>query len=595
MGAVYGVEATTFRVWAPHANAVYVTGEFAGWAPKAYALQHEADGYWACAVAGVQPGQAYAFVITYQGQELWRVDPYAREVRGEGEKATAIVVDTEAFDWEGDNFRMPNWNEMVIYELHVGSFAPDAASGRGTFDTVRGKLEYLASLNVNCIKLMPPAEFDGEAGWGYNPVYPFAVETAYGGPHALKQLIKEAHRHGIAVLIDVVYNHLGPSGKHLWRFDGWGQGDFGGLYFYNDARAETPWGHTRLNYGLPQVRRYLIDNALMWLREYRADGLRIDSVSHIRATAGNPDDPTQDLPEGWLFLQELNQAVHAEFPWKLTVAEDLLCSEWVTAPTDKGGAGFDTQWDCNFIYPIREILTHAQDEDRSMQAVVQAIGFMYGGNAFNRVIFTESHDAVAQGNQRLPVEVDADRPDGYFAIKRAVLGMVLAAVSPGIPMIFQGQEFLTPDEFLFPETNALRWELAEVHAGIVRLTSDAFGLRRNLAGQSAGLTGQHVDFLHASEESRMLVFLRRKAEGGPGDDIVVAVNFSAEARVGYRIPLPASATYTVLLNTASKLYHPDFEDVGLTALDAERIAQDGYAFSAPLDIAPYSLLVLAQS
>src|SRR5262249_36699269 len=175
-----------------------------------------------------------------------------------------------------------------------------------------------------------------------NPSHLFAVEIAYGGPRAFKAFIKECHRHGIAVILDVVYNHLGPNRLDLWRFDGWHQGELGGIYFYNDNRARTPWGHTRPDFGRPEVRQFLRDNALMWLHESHVDGPRCASTNYIRAVA---DRGGHHLPDGWHFMQELNREIRRRFPGRLTVAEDLQNDPRLTEDADRGGAGFGAQWD----------------------------------------------------------------------------------------------------------------------------------------------------------------------------------------------------------------------------------------------------------
>ena len=171
---------------------------------------------------------------------------------------------------------------------------------------------------------MPPFEFAGDISWGYNPSHLFAIESAYGGPDAFKHFVREAHAHGIAVIVDVVFNHLGPSDLDLWRFDGWAEGEWGGIYFYNDERAVTPWGATRPDYGRGEVRTFLRDSAMTWLEEFRCDGLRFDATVHIRTVEGYPARPgSVALPDGSSFLAWINDEIRARQPWKITIAEDL--------------------------------------------------------------------------------------------------------------------------------------------------------------------------------------------------------------------------------------------------------------------------------
>ncbi|HEX4932612.1 MAG TPA: alpha-amylase family glycosyl hydrolase, partial [Gemmatimonadaceae bacterium] len=245
MGAVPHDGGTTFRVWAPHATAVFVTGAFDDWAGDATPMHPDGDGSsgsWSVDVPGVGPGAEYRFTLRTPDGDLSRIDPYARQVTSS--VGNAVVYDPDAFDWGDDDYRAPTWDDLVIYEMHVGTFAA-TGDQRGTFDAARERLPYLKELGVSAVEVMPPFEFAGDISWGYNPSHLFAIESGYGGPDALKRFVRDAHALGIAVLVDVVYNHLGPSDLDLWRFDGWFQNDGGGIYFYNDWRARTPWGDTR--------------------------------------------------------------------------------------------------------------------------------------------------------------------------------------------------------------------------------------------------------------------------------------------------------------------------------------------------------------
>jgi 1,4-alpha-glucan branching enzyme len=211
------------------------------------------------------------------------------------------------------------------------------------------------------------------------------------------------------VILDVVYNHLGPKDVALWRFDDWSENDLGGIYFFNDWRAETPWGHSRPDYTRGEVRQYLLDNALMWLGDSHVDGLRVDGTVFIRTADWSGDKP---IPEGWSLLRWINGEVRRRFPGRLMIAEDLRDNPEMTRDVETGGAGFHTQWDGRFAYEIREAVITPADERRSMQVVRDAIATRYNDDAFQRIIYSESHDEVANGKARLPYEIDKDDPKG---------------------------------------------------------------------------------------------------------------------------------------------------------------------------------------
>src|SRR5262249_50306926 len=239
----------------------------------------------------------------------------------------------------------------------------------------------------------------------------------------------------------VVYNHLGYPAQDMWRFDGWSQGDGGGIYFYNDWRNATPWGCTRLDYGRPEVRQYLRDNALTWQEGGPVDGLRCEAANGSRKGYGNNNDPGNDLPDGWGLLQWINDELTASQPWKISIAEDMQDNSWITR-IGGGGAGFDAQWDAPFVHTIRAAVIGARDEDRDMWTVADALRRRYNVSAFERVVYTESHDEDANGHARVPEEIWPGNAGIWFARKRSTLGAALVFTAPAIPMIFQGQEFL---------------------------------------------------------------------------------------------------------------------------------------------------------
>ena len=414
MGALPQNVGTTFRVWAPHAKRVTVSGDFNDWSLERDSLLSEKNGYWSATIGRAAAGDRYKYVIHANPSRLLRSDPYAREI--DPVHGNSVIHQTAVNSQEQPPPWMAPWNELVIYELHVGTFN-GAGDGRpGTFDAAVEKLPYLQDLGINAIEIMPVAEFAGDYSWGYNPSHPFAVTNAYGGPDALRRLVDAAHEQGMAVILDVVYNHFGPQDLDLWQFDGWQQDEKGGIYFYNDWRSTTPWADTRPDYGRAEVRQYIRDNALMWIEEYGMDGLRWDATSYIRNVQGHDGDPGSDIPEGWGLLRWVNDEVNARRPWFLNIAEDLQNNSALTKPTPEGGAGFDAQWDASFVHPVRAAIISAEDDARDLTAVAEAIQFRYEGDAFKRIIYTESHDEVANGKARVPEEIAPGEADTLLSL-----------------------------------------------------------------------------------------------------------------------------------------------------------------------------------
>ena len=589
MGPIAHERGATFRVWAPNARAVYVIGEFNDWRENAGPLVHEADGYWSTDVAGARPGQEYKYIVVNGEQRLHRLDPYSRQVTSS--VGNSLIHDPD-FDWgEAADFRCPPWNELIIYEMHIGTFNPTSEDRVGTFQRAVRKLSYLRALGVNAVEIMPPMEFPGGRSWGYNPALPFAVETDYGGMLGFKQFVKAAHGHGIAVILDVVYNHLGPGDLDLWRFDGWWEGDGGGIYFYNDRRNETPWGHTRPDYGRPEVRQMLRDNALMWLHEYKVDGLRWDATAHIRNIYGNDNEPANDLPDGWSLMQWINEEVREQEPNNLTIAEDLRNNEWIVKDTGAGGAGFGAQWDANFVHPLRAAIFSADDAFRDLDAVRRALTYVYDGDPFKRVVYTESHDEVANGKARVPEEIWPGNSQNWFARKRSTLGAVLVFTAPGIPMIFQGQEFL--EGKWFTDTEPLDWENVNEEQGIVYLYRDLMHLRRNLRATTRGLTGRHINVYHMNPKGKVLAF-HRWYEGGPGDSTVVVVNMANRTLTDYVIGFPAAGQWSLRFDSHAAAYSPDYEGQVSGDVAAEPGEYDGLPAHGKVNLAPYSGVIYSQ-
>lgn len=440
-----GVEGVTFRVWAPNADQVYVAGNFTNppWNEGKIPLAREGQdsGFWSVLVPEAKEKNHYKFIISRKGEpDLWKLDPYSRKVTGRVDpkdgsprQNECIIINPDLFKWDTKQFVMPPWNELIIYEIHLGTFVNSGRPSRRFIDAI-SKLDYLVDLGINAVEIMPCTEFETDTSMGYNPSLLFAIEDHYGEERGVQRFVNEANRRGIAVIFDVVYNHLGPDdlSECFWRFDGSYKDGYGGIYFYQDDRAQTDFGATRPDYGRAEVRQILRDSAMMWLHEYHGDGLRLDSTINIRRSKQG------DLPDGWQFMQWINRD---KSPEKITIAEDLQDDEWITKKVEEGGAGFGSQWDPGFYNIIRNNVVPPDDESRSMQAIYDILNKRYNNDAFQRVIYSESHDEVTEqfGVKlgRMPEKIWASNADSWYSRKRSTLAAALVLTSPGVPMIFQ--------------------------------------------------------------------------------------------------------------------------------------------------------------
>jgi 1,4-alpha-glucan branching enzyme len=589
MGAIVQPTGVFFRVWAPNATEVSVVGSFNNFEKDKNQLQGEGNGFWAGLIDGAKNNDEYKYVLQTPSGELYRNDPYARLVTSS--VGNSVVYDHTTFEWGDTPYDMPTWNKLVIYELHTGTFNVKEEGKPGDMYGVIEKLPYLRDMGINVIEVMPPFEFPGGYSWGYNPSQPFAIESEYGGPNAFKALVKAAHEHGIAVILDVVYNHFGPSDLDIWQFDGWNDNGKGGIYFYNDWRSETPWGDTRPDYGRNEVRQYIRDNAIMWLEEYRVDGLRMDMIPYIRNVHAD-EDPGSTLEDGLSLLRWINSEISEKFPWKLTIAEDLHGLDMITNPVgQEGGLGFGAQWDADFVHPVRKALIAQDDSDRNMNAIEMSLMSQYSGNPYKRVIYTESHDEVANGKARVAEEIADGDVNNWYSKKRASLGIAMVLTAPGIPMIFQGHELL--EDKWFSDSDPIEWIRLKEFNGFVNLHRDLIKLRLNYNNNTEGLSGMSTQIIRVDNDKKLLAF-QRWSQGGKGDVTIVILNFNANGYTDYRIGLPESGLWKIRFNSDWVGYDQEFGDFESFDTEATEGECDGLPFNASVAIAPYSAIILSQ-
>ncbi|HPN69255.1 MAG TPA: alpha-amylase family glycosyl hydrolase, partial [Saprospiraceae bacterium] len=503
LGASPNENGVYFRVWAPHADNVSVVGNFNDWNVDANEMVTEDGEFWSIQIENLKAGDEYKYAIkTKSGDILHRNDPRAKLLTNSSGNS---IVYQDNFDWEDDHFQLPPMNELIIYEMHIGTFHAKTNGQPGDFHTAIEKIDHLVNIGINCVEIMPVNEFAGDFSWGYNPAHPFAIESAYGGPDAFKAFVKACHQKGIGVILDVVYNHFGPSDMDLWQFDGWSENGKGGIYFYNNWKSTTPWGDSRPDYGRNAVRSYIHDNAMMWLREFRCDGLRMDMVPYIRNVHGN-ESPDASIEEGFTLLRWINDSIHEEFPNKITIAEDLHGNDFITRNTSEGGCGFSAQWDADYVHPVRQMLIAGNDDDMNFENIFTALTRRYSNDTYKRIIYTESHDEVANGRARITTEVWPDDPQNYYAVNKAALGLCLTLTAPGIPMLFQGQEML--EDNWFDDQDPIDWKLSKLNAGFGNMTRQLTDFRANRYGNTKGLTGSNIQILHSNMADKVIAFQR---------------------------------------------------------------------------------------
>ncbi|MGI8774053.1 MAG: malto-oligosyltrehalose trehalohydrolase [Actinomycetota bacterium] len=415
-----------FSVWAPDARQVDLV-----LTDRREPMELIEDGWWSIAVPDAEGAIDYRFALD-SGEPL--PDPRS-PWQPQGVEGPSRTVDHTRYRWSDQDFTAPAFDHWIIYELHIGTFTPE-----GTFDATIEKLDHLTGLGVTAVEILPVNEFSGDRGWGYDGVDLYAPHHSYGGPDALKRFVDACHRKGLAVILDVVYNHFGPAGNYLPRF---------GPYF-TDAYS-TPWGEA-VNFDSPEsaeVRRFFIDNAMMWLRDYHFDALRLDAVHAILDTGAKH------------FLEELAEeverlALSLNRPLRL-IAESDLNDPQVVRERDRYGYGMDAQWSDDFHHALHSLLTGESNGYYSdfgqMKHLATALerAFVYAGEFSehrrrphgrepsgipgNRFLaYAQNHDQI--GNRatgdRLSMLVDDDR---------LKIAAALVLTAPFLPMLFQGEEW----------------------------------------------------------------------------------------------------------------------------------------------------------
>ncbi len=623
MGGTLVLGGATFRVWAPRAKAVCVSGDFNGWKQNGDAqLQPIGGGHWAAFIPGLKDGDQYLFYVDGLGTDGYKRDPRARMLTFEPvfPLANCVLRNPYRFPWHDTGFRPPAFNDLIVYELHVGTYSIKPGKPGGCFLDVLQRVPYLAALGVNAIELLPVQEFETEFSLGYNGTDYYSPENDYaeaddaklqnyfnqintilqqagqpmysgidvlrGSDNQLRVLVDACHAYGIGVILDVVYNHAGGDfdDNSMWFLDRMPYGNANdSLYFTDQGWA----GGEVFAYWNNDVQQFLIDNARFFYEEYRVDGFRFDEIS------------VMDRFGGWLTCQDITDTLRAKKPEAIQIAEYWPVNDWVIKARSAGGAGFDATWSDGLRNAVRSAISAAstgRSAQVSMDAIASAIQDANLENRWRAVQSLEDHDRVHVGRDpRIPKLADGTDSRSWYARSRSRVAMGLVLTSPGIPMLFMGQEFLEDKQWNDnPDpANLIWWSGLEggdkTMADFLRFTRELIALRRS----QPGLRGEGCSIIHSNGNNRVLAF-QRWVEG-VGQDVVVVASLSESTWYNYQIGFPSGGRWLELFN--SDVYdnwvNPMIAGNG-GAIEADGPPFHGLPRSAALTIPANGFVIFAQ-
>jgi 1,4-alpha-glucan branching enzyme len=636
-------DGATFRLWAPRATAVHLLGRFAGATcdqpTDERLMTKDATGTWTGFQPGARDGDPYRFHVTGTGSIGAKRDPYARELSPTGfPNCDSILRAADAYPWHDADFRTPDFADMVIYQLHVGTYAIRTPGICATFLDVAARIPYLAALGVNVLQPLPIDEQENDPSMGYGGADLFSPDFPYLAPEAalpahlatlnamlaakglpplklddvrsgtsqLKALVDLCHVHGIAVTFDVVYNHAGGFSVR-GRFDdnclyyldrAPNRGDNNdSLYFTDQDRGTGGLAFALWN---ADVCRFLIENACFYRREYHADGFRFDEISALLSTGQG---------SGWQFCRLLTDTLRRAQPRLLQNAE-FWPGEFADIPTSAapivahaaaGGAGFDVVQHDALRGAVRAAVggaAYGSQAAVSMTAIAEALYPAGLDHAWRAVACVENHDLVMAGRSpRLPALADGSDHRSWYARSRSRVATALLLTAPGIPQLFMGQEFLEsqPWDTLPDGPNQLDWVGLEGGGDLamtdhLRFTRELVALRMRLPA----LRGDRVRAFHASDADRVVAFHRWL--DGSGQDVVVVATLADSTWYGYRIGFPFAGDWVEVFN--SDVYdhwvNPMVAGNG-GGVHADAAPLHGFAASAALVIPANGVVVFARA
>lgn len=560
-----------FKVWAPTRTSAYVRGTFNGWG-TANPLTKVGEYF----IGRVNTATDLAYYKFFFNNSVWNSDPRARSLDPTN-SYNARIENPFRYTWQLADFTTPALDRMVVYQLHVGTF-----SGRndpvgnpahpGRFLDVAARVDHLVELGVNAVMLNPVCEFPTDISAGYNPITAWAPEWRYGSPDDFKQMVDVLHQHGIAVIVDIVWNHLSPTDNYLWNYDG-------SQTYFDTPVVDTPWG-SQADFDKAEVRDYYVHSALQWLEEFKVDGYRMDATAYM--------DQGAHAAAGYSLMQRFNDALDSRWADKVTIAEELPNDAYITRPTSLGGAGFDSQYYDYFTDNLRQEIQDAAFGSPEMFKITTMINgsgtYLNKHSVFN---YLELHDEVwpSNGGQRMVKTIDTTFPhDDIYARGRSTLAQGIVMLAPGVPAIHQGNEWLEDTGFGADAANRIDWAKKTTYAGVFRYYQDLIALRTT----NDALRADAAHLVFKVDEAQDIIAFDRSSGS---ERLTIVANFSNTARTGYRVGLALSGEWQEILNSQSSLYGGS-GPLNPGVLTAAAVAADGRAHSLTLNVPAMSVLVL---
>jgi 1,4-alpha-glucan branching enzyme len=591
---VEGVTGTSFAVWAPSARAVSIVGDFNSWDGRLHAMRSlGSTGIWELFLPDVGEGSNYKFeILTQDGEIRLKADPYAFAT--EHPPKTASVVHRPRHVWGDDEWLAqrqttePLHGPMSIYEVHLGSWRLNPLEGNRSLNYLELADElsaYVRDMGYTHVELLPVMAHPFTGSWGYQVTGYFAPTPRYGSPDDFRTFVDRLHQNGVGVILDWVPAHFPRDDFALARFDGTA------LYEHADPRrgAHPDWGTLVFNYGRNEVRNFLLSNGLFWLREYHADGIRVDAVASMLYLdysrehgewIPNQYGGNEDL-DAVSFLKELNEVLYGREPGVISAAEESTAWPGVSRPTYLGGLGFGFKWNMGWMH---DTLSYFQNEPIHRRWHHHELTFSLIYAFTENFVLPLSHDEVVHGKGSMLSKMPGDRWQ-KFANLRALYAYMWA--HPGKKLLFMGSEFAQNDEW--SHERSLDWHLLEYgeHAGVQSLVRD---LNRIYKAEPAlweqDFTHEGFWWLEPNDAEASVIAFARASKGG--ERVVVYVgNLTPVPRPNYRLALPRPGRWRELINTDSGFYGGS--DTGnLGGIEAEPLGWGGQPFSAELTLPPLS-------